>query len=116
MKAFDYHTSTIYTLAFQAVCIAQFISKSRTVCKGASPNPMRKIPATWDCTTTPCAAAQPLRQECQREVSDHLRLELIGLSRIHRVDIAEDGLMSMGIPVFTQRIEKRVPPVRQYMQ
>lgn len=28
---FDYHTSTIYTLAFQAVCIAQFISKSRTL-------------------------------------------------------------------------------------
>ncbi|MDN7591845.1 hypothetical protein [Burkholderia seminalis] len=28
---FDYHTSTIYTLAFQAVCIAQFIPKSRTL-------------------------------------------------------------------------------------
>lgn len=31
IKQFDYHTSTIYTLAFQAVCIAQFISKSRTL-------------------------------------------------------------------------------------
>lgn len=28
---FDYHTSTIYTLAFQAVCVAQFIPKSRTL-------------------------------------------------------------------------------------
>lgn len=28
---FDYHTSTIYTLPFQAVCVAQFISKSRTL-------------------------------------------------------------------------------------
>ncbi|EKS9884135.1 hypothetical protein BTK96_001042 [Burkholderia pyrrocinia] len=31
VKQFDYHTSTIYTLAFQAVCIAQFISRSRTL-------------------------------------------------------------------------------------
>ena len=31
IKQFDYHTSTIYKLAFQAVCIAQFISKSRTL-------------------------------------------------------------------------------------
>ncbi|MCX5538123.1 hypothetical protein M3A49_01190 [Paraburkholderia sp. CNPSo 3076] len=28
---FDYHTSTIYTLPFQAICVAQFISKSRTL-------------------------------------------------------------------------------------
>ncbi|CAG9234346.1 conserved hypothetical protein [Paraburkholderia tropica] len=31
IKQFDYHTSTIYTLAFQATCIAQLISKSRTL-------------------------------------------------------------------------------------
>ncbi|MDN7800039.1 hypothetical protein [Burkholderia vietnamiensis] len=31
IKQFDFHISTIYTLAFQAVCIAQFISKSRTL-------------------------------------------------------------------------------------
>ena len=31
INLFDYHTSTIYTLAFQATCIEQFISKSRTL-------------------------------------------------------------------------------------
>lgn len=31
IRQFDYHTSTIYTLAFQAVCIEQFIAKSRTL-------------------------------------------------------------------------------------
>ncbi|MBY4769286.1 hypothetical protein [Burkholderia ambifaria] len=31
IASFDYHTSTIYTLAFQAVCIAQLIPKSRSL-------------------------------------------------------------------------------------
>ena len=31
IKHFDYHTSTIYTLAFQAVCIAQLIPRSRSL-------------------------------------------------------------------------------------
>lgn len=31
IRLFDYHTSTIYTLAFQAVCIAQLIPRSRSL-------------------------------------------------------------------------------------
>lgn len=31
IQRFDYHTSTIYTLAFQAVCIAQFMPLSRSL-------------------------------------------------------------------------------------
>lgn len=31
MELFDYHTSTLYTLAFQAVCIAQLIPKARSL-------------------------------------------------------------------------------------
>lgn len=31
IKLFEYHTSTLYTLPFQAICIAQFIPKSRSL-------------------------------------------------------------------------------------
>src|SRR5580704_15448553 len=31
IELFDYHTSTLYTLAFQAVCIAQLIPKARSL-------------------------------------------------------------------------------------
>ena len=31
IELFDYHTSTLYTLAFQAVCIAQIMPKARSL-------------------------------------------------------------------------------------
>jgi len=31
IKLFEYHTSTIYTLPFQAICVAQFLPKSRSL-------------------------------------------------------------------------------------
>jgi hypothetical protein len=36
IRLFDYHTSTIYVLSFQAVCIAQLIPQSRSLVKFAS--------------------------------------------------------------------------------